>query len=230
MNDEMFPMTEVIKFFCDEHTPETEIDRLLSNLREEDIKGHEKKQELIGKVLLVASDAQTVTGMSPSHKYTLVFTFHQRNCLDYHRNGPAAGFEPLPLAHHIRYYQLYIVRGRATFLLDIRFNRWKNPRVSNFAAICCSYDYRVEKSGVRYISIGVFGLLYTGFTIMFGIRLNNWNDQIPGRCYSTSGIASPNAKHPLVDQIYLGLTSLYVLGIAQAAMVYCQVPIMRLSW
>ena len=123
MHDDMFPIAEVIKFFCNEHTPETEIDHFLSNLREEDIKGYEKKQELIGKVLLVASDAQTVTGISPSHKYKLVFTFYRRNCLDYHRNGPAAGFKSLPFAHHIRYYQLYIVRGRATLFLEIRFNR-----------------------------------------------------------------------------------------------------------
>ena len=65
---------------------------------------------------------------------------------------------------------------------------------------------------------------------MFGIRLNEWNDKIPSRCYSTSGIASSNAKHPLVDQIYLGLTSVYVLFIAQAAMLYCRVPSIRLYW
>ena len=65
---------------------------------------------------------------------------------------------------------------------------------------------------------------------MFGIRLNDWNDQIPGRCYSASGIASSKARHPLADQIYLGVTSVYVLVIALAALVYCQVPSTRLSW
>ena len=65
---------------------------------------------------------------------------------------------------------------------------------------------------------------------MFGIRLNDWNDDISGRCYSTSGISSPNAKHPLVDQIYLGVTFVYVLSIANAAMVYCRVPSIRQYW
>ena len=65
---------------------------------------------------------------------------------------------------------------------------------------------------------------------MFGIRLNDWNDNIPGRCYSTSGISSSNAKHPFVDKIYLGVTSFYVLSIAQAAMIYCRVPSRRQYW
>ena len=122
IKDEVFPFQEVLKFICGEHIPETEIDRFIPTLREEDTKGHGKKRELIGKVLLVASDAQTVIGVSPSHKYVLVFTFYRRNCLDYHGNGPAAGFKSLPFAHHIRYYQLYIVRGQATLPLEICFN------------------------------------------------------------------------------------------------------------
>ena len=63
---------------------------------------------------------------------------------------------------------------------------------------------------------------------MFGIRLNDWDDDISGRCYSTSGIASSNARHPLVDQIYLGVTSFYVLALAQVAMIDCRAPSRRL--
>lgn len=194
MNDERFPVDEIVRSFRKEDTAETDIMRLVSNIHEEDGKGDVKEQELIGRVLLVASDAQTVTGIA-----LIITAMAQQGSLSL--------------------YHLHIIYDTINF-----------TSVSNFAAICCSYDYRVEIGRVRYISIGVFGLLYTGFTIMFGIRLNDWNDQLPGRCYSTSGISSSKAKHPLVDQIYLGMTSFYVLGIAQAAMIYCRVTSRRQYW
>ena len=103
-------------------------------------------------------------------------------------------------------------------------------RVFNFAALCCSYEYRLESRRVRHLSIGVFGLLYTGFVIMFGIRLNDWNDKISGRCYSASRIASSNAKHPLADQVYLGVTSLWVLGLASGIIIEYLAPRLRLFW
>ena len=92
----------------------------------------------------------------------------------------------------------------------------------------CVYDTNLESKRVRYFSIAVFGLLYTGFTIMLGVRLNDWNDAIPGRCYSTSKIALPNAKHPLVDQVYLGLTSFYVCSLMYIATMLCRIPSQRL--
>ena len=63
---------------------------------------------------------------------------------------------------------------------------------------------------------------------MLGIRLNDWNDALPGRCYSASRIATPNAKHPLVDQIYLGVTSFYVFALMVTATILCRKPITRL--
>ncbi len=65
---------------------------------------------------------------------------------------------------------------------------------------------------------------------MLGIRLNDWNDDIPGRCYGTSNIATPHAKHPLVDQVYLGVTSLYVFSLMFSALVSCRVPNRKLRW
>lgn len=85
--------------------------------------------------------------------------------------------------------------------------------VSNFAAIICAYDDRLKGRGVRYIFIGIFGLFYAAFTIMLGIRLNQWNDRVPGQCFNASKIARPNARHPYVDQIYLGVTSFYVFSL-----------------
>ena len=101
-SDARFPMIkELVKIFRDEDTPETGRFPCVSNIQEEDGKGREKKQELIGRVLLVASDAQTVTGMSLCQNCILVFTYCRRECLGYHRNGPAAVFKSLPSAHHI---------------------------------------------------------------------------------------------------------------------------------
>ena len=94
----------------------------------------------------------------------------------------------------------------------------------------CVYDGHLESKHVRYYSIGIFGLLYLGFTIMLGIRLNGWNDALPGRCYITSKIALPGAKHPYVDQIYLGITSLYVYSLMSGATILCRMPGQRLYW
>lgn len=99
--------------------------------------------------------------------------------------------------------------------------------MSNFAAICCAYDNHLEGQHVRYISIGVFAVLYTAFAIIFGIRLNEWNDELPGRCFNASKIALPNARHPAVDQIYLGVTSFYVFGLLIVATVYCRAESLR---
>ena len=101
MNDERRHIDEIIESFRGENTAETEMLRLVSKIREENGKGHEKEQELIGRVLLVASDAQTVTGISLSQYCILMLTFCRRNCLDHHRNGPAAVFKSLPSTHHI---------------------------------------------------------------------------------------------------------------------------------
>ena len=94
----------------------------------------------------------------------------------------------------------------------------------------CVYDNKLESQRVRYFSITIFGMLYFGFTIMLGIRLNGWNDEVPGRCYNASRIALPNAKHPLDDQVYLGLTSFYVFSMLFIVTIYCRVQSMRLYW
>ena len=100
--------------------------------------------------------------------------------------------------------------------------------MSNIAAISCVYDDHLESKRVRYFSIGTFGLLYIGFAVMLGIRLDDWNDSLPGKCYRASKIALPNAKHPLVDQIYLGVTCFYVCCLMSTAIIICRVPEQRL--
>ena len=84
-------------------------------------------------------------------------------------------------------------------------------RVSNCTAINSANDNKLLGQKVRFGFIGLSILFYLAFTIRFGVRLNDWDDSIPGRCYYAGSIASPHAKHPRVDKIYLGITQLYLI-------------------
>ncbi|MCJ1312280.1 hypothetical protein MMC25_005954 [Agyrium rufum] len=61
----------------------------------------------------------------------------------------------------------------------------------------------------RYVLLTIFMLLYLAFVILFGLKLDTWDDDVPGHCYDTTGIAAPSSAHPLVDTIYLTVTCLY---------------------
>ena len=77
---------------------------------------------------------------------------------------------------------------------------------------------------MRYCSIAIFLILYLAFVIMFGIRLNDWDDSTPGQCYSTSRIALPDGLHPVGDQIYLGITSFYCVALLSIATIESRRP------
>ncbi|RYC58491.1 hypothetical protein CHU98_g7716 [Xylaria longipes] len=72
----------------------------------------------------------------------------------------------------------------------------------------------------RVVLILVFLSLYLVFVILFGLKLQSWDDDIPGHCYRAGGISTEGAAHPYVDNIYLAITALYLfvsLGIALKA-------------
>ena len=73
----------------------------------------------------------------------------------------------------------------------------------------------------------MFLLLYLTFVIMFGIRLNDWDDSTPGQCYSASRIAIPDGLHPIGDQIYLGITSSYCYALLFSATIESRAPSQR---
>jgi hypothetical protein len=62
----------------------------------------------------------------------------------------------------------------------------------------------------KLLLLYIFMLLYIAFVILFGVRLNAWDDENPGRCYHTENLSNENAAHPFVDIIYLVITSLYL--------------------
>ena len=70
----------------------------------------------------------------------------------------------------------------------------------------------------------MFLLLYLTFVIIFGIRLNDWDDSAPGLCYNTSRIAVPDGLHPIGDQIYLGITSFYCYALLLTATIESRIP------
>ncbi|KAI2640747.1 hypothetical protein GGS26DRAFT_175556 [Hypomontagnella submonticulosa] len=69
-----------------------------------------------------------------------------------------------------------------------------------------------ERSNVillRAVSVFILLCLYIGFVIIFGIKLQSWNDDITGHCYISDNISNREAVHPYVDNVYLALTALY---------------------
>ena len=64
----------------------------------------------------------------------------------------------------------------------------------------------------RYWAVTIFTIIYLIVSIFYGVRLRGWSDNIPGHCYEADRIALPNASHPYVDNIYLGITCTYFLA------------------
>ncbi|KAI0528431.1 hypothetical protein GGR58DRAFT_509347 [Xylaria digitata] len=65
---------------------------------------------------------------------------------------------------------------------------------------------------IRIPSIFVFLSLYLAFVILFGLKLQLWDDDVTGRCYRVDGISTRDAAHPYVDTIYLAITALYLFA------------------
>ncbi len=70
-------------------------------------------------------------------------------------------------------------------------------------------------------------MLYLTFIIMYGIRLNDWDDSTRGQCYSASRIAVPDGLYLVGDQIYLGIISLYCFTLLFVAAIESRAPSQR---
>ncbi|KAI0131851.1 hypothetical protein BJ170DRAFT_222856 [Xylariales sp. AK1849] len=64
----------------------------------------------------------------------------------------------------------------------------------------------------RGTSVLVFLALYFGFVIVFGLKLQQWDEGLSGRCYKTDAVSTLGSAHPYVDNIYLAITSLYMFA------------------
>ncbi|KAI1173104.1 hypothetical protein F4777DRAFT_559260 [Nemania sp. FL0916] len=58
----------------------------------------------------------------------------------------------------------------------------------------------------------VFVILYLAFVILFGQKLQSWDDNISGACYKVDKISARGTAHPYVDIIYLAITALYLFA------------------
>jgi hypothetical protein len=90
--------------------------------------------------------------------------------------------------------------------------------ISNCAALASASRVTTSDLFPRIVLMAVFGLLYLVFAILFGVHLSRWDDNIPGRCYNSSHLALPNAHHPYVEKIYLGVTCLYMFSMLLVAL------------
>lgn len=70
----------------------------------------------------------------------------------------------------------------------------------------------------RVALILVFLSLYFAFIILFGLKLQSWDDSVAGHCYNAGRISAQGAAHPYVDNIYLAITSLYLFASLAASL------------
>lgn len=71
---------------------------------------------------------------------------------------------------------------------------------------------------IRMLLVNIFATLYLAFIAIFGVHLHSWNDVIVGTCYHAGLMSTSSTNHPLADEIYLAITSLYfftALGLTQ---------------
>ncbi|EEA25802.1 hypothetical protein PMAA_068960 [Talaromyces marneffei ATCC 18224] len=61
----------------------------------------------------------------------------------------------------------------------------------------------------RLFLVIIFICLYLAFVVIFGIRLQMWDDNLPGRCYYANRVLSLGYYHSLGDRVYLALTCAY---------------------
>ncbi|KAH7176883.1 hypothetical protein EDB81DRAFT_50884 [Dactylonectria macrodidyma] len=96
--------------------------------------------------------------------------------------------------------------------------------VSICASLVNVYGQDREHGWTRLSALIAFIACYFSYTVVFGIRLNNWSDSVPGHCYNTEFIAYPGHSHPTVDLAYLGVTCFYCL-VSLLACVACHASI-----
>ena len=97
-----FGLGRIVDFARRELTVDSSRNAIRSNLSKEITKAQEKAQELICKVLLVASDAQTVTGiLSAGSSSSVIANEYLRHRPYHYRNGAAEVTESLSSSHYL---------------------------------------------------------------------------------------------------------------------------------
>lgn len=93
--------------------------------------------------------------------------------------------------------------------LPIRFIREK-PKLRLARYLNSPY---VQLRVIRAILLIVYLVLFFVFSIVFSIRLDDWDSAVSSQCYDTRFTSFPNSMHPLADYIYLWLTFVSMVSI-----------------
>ena len=91
--------------------------------------------------------------------------------------------------------------------------------ISNCAALASASAVDTSELFARVLLIFAFLILYLVFAILFGIRLDQWDNNIRGRCYESRALSLASAKHPHVAKIYLGVTCLFMFVLLHLTLV-----------
>ncbi|KAF2671582.1 hypothetical protein BT63DRAFT_476464 [Microthyrium microscopicum] len=148
-----------------------------------------KRQELLADILIMGNDAQVLTDIA------LIIT-------------------GLASARTIDLYHLHLI-----------FDTVSLVGVSNTATMICwsvpaarmpCYQSRrkpgrLSRFTPRMLATYLFFALFLALTILINVKLNSWDEDVSGRCYHTHLAMSPFAKHPRDDQIYISITSIWLL-------------------
>ncbi|RTE75530.1 hypothetical protein BHE90_010012 [Fusarium euwallaceae] len=80
-------------------------------------------------------------------------------------------------------------------------------------SICASlinvstYAHNLKRT--RTLAIIAYICIFLSFSVVFGVRLNDWDENVAGHCYNTGLISLEYDPHPSSDMIYLGVTCFY---------------------
>ncbi|KAK8124261.1 uncharacterized protein PG998_000020 [Apiospora kogelbergensis] len=147
----------------------------------------DRKIELIDRVLRTIGDTQLLNGQQGT---PTIYDFTGISLLI----GALAQHQTLGLYHFHIVYDVVNLTG-----------------VSAAAAVTTTFK-RPDGFFFSAVLLIVYTCLYLAFTILFGLKLQSWDDGSSGRCYNASRTSDPTAAHPLVDHIYLGITAFYLFG------------------
>ncbi|KAI1743038.1 hypothetical protein F4680DRAFT_410861 [Xylaria scruposa] len=92
-------------------------------------------------------------------------------------------------------YHYYVVHITVTF-----------SGVSATAALAAIWKKK-DTNAIRVASIFAFLSFHLAFVVLFGLKLQSWDDNVLGRCYRPQVTPLQFATHPLADRVYLGTTA-----------------------
>lgn len=82
--------------------------------------------------------------------------------------------------------------------------------ISNCAASVCIFREGFVKGYIRLSLIAIWMVLFIAYIGVFAKRLQKWDNDIPSYCYKTDATARRQDSHPYVDNVYIGITVLFI--------------------